>query len=118
MAVTIGPHTLTRGELVPIKYKSRTRQTAQVAGDASVAVSGSSITERFFRIRCKLPRAEAAKIITYIENSLRYQAETVAVIDGYGVTRTMRYWSDEVDATTLGGAIIELDLPFRQEVPA
>lgn len=116
MALTIGPHTVTRGQLVPVKYKSRTLQSVNVAGDGSVAVTGTPITERLFIIRCRLPRADAAKIVAYIEHSLRYRAETCSVTDGYGVTRTMRYWEGDLDATTHGGAITELELTFREEV--
>lgn len=118
MAVTIGPHTLTRAELVPKPYKSRSYQSADVAGDGSVAVSGSQIVERLRTIRCRLPRAEAEKIVAYIENSLRFRAETVQVTDGYGATRTMRYWDGDLDAVTNGGNIVSLDLTFREEVPA
>ena len=118
MAVTIGPHTISRAQLVPVRYRSRSYQTAQVAGDYSVAVSGSQAVERLFSIRCRIPVTEAKRIIQYIENSLRFRAETCEVTDGYGVTRTMRYWDGDLDAATNGGSITELDLTFREEVPA
>lgn len=118
MAVIIGPHTLSRAQLLPAKYKSRTLQTSAVAGDGSVATSGMAITEQLYTLRCKLPRAEARRIIDYIENTLRFRAETCQVTDGFGVTRTMRYWDGELDATYQGGATVELDLVFRKEVAA
>lgn len=119
MAVTIGPITLPYGaQLVPVKYKSRTRQTAELAGDASVVVSGSNIVERFYAIRCKISRTLAEQLTYYIENSLRFQAEVCTVTDGLGVTRQVRYWDDETDYTTGGGGFTELEMIFREEVNA
>jgi hypothetical protein len=116
--VVIGPHTLSRGALVPVKYKSSSRQTAKVAGDGSVSISGTDLVERFYSIRTRLPYAEAKKLYTYIENSLRFRAETVQVTDSLGVTRTVRYWDGDLDASTGGGAFTETDLVFREEVIA
>jgi hypothetical protein len=116
MALTIGPHVLSRGQLTPVKSKSRSYQTADVAGDGSVAISGSSIVERLYMMRCKIPQAEATTLTRYIENSLRFKAETVQVIDGFGVTRTMRYWDGDLDTSVGGGGFADLDLTFREEV--
>jgi hypothetical protein len=115
VAVTIGPHTLSSGQLVPAKRRSKSRQQTDTAYDGTVMVSGSQVVDRLFEIRCRVPRVEAEKIDYYIQNSLRYAAETVTVVDAYGVSRIMRYWDDETDYSIGGGGFTELNLLFREE---
>lgn len=116
MAVQIGPHTLTRGELLPAKRKSSTMQSALEAGDGSVRVTGTPLIRRFFTMRLTLPRAEAKRLTDYIENTLRMRAEVVTVVDGFGFSRQMRYWDGDLDWTHRGGAVVDLELVFREEV--
>lgn len=115
MAVTIGPHSLTRAQLVPAKYQGKLRQSVELAHDGSVLASGSTVKDRIYTVRCKLPRAEAEKIANYIENSLRGSAELVSVTDGFGVTRQMRYWDDAIEYSVGGGGFTEIVLVFREE---
>ena len=118
MSVTIGPHTLTRAQLTPAKYQGKLRQAVDVAYDGSVLVSGSTVRDRLYTMKCKLPRTEAEKIVNYIENSLRGSAEVVTVTDGFGVPRQMRYWDDAIEYQVGGGGFTEITLVFREELIA
>lgn len=119
MSVTIGPHVLTRGMLSPYPYKSSSPQEVEIDGAGGVVVTEGNFIERFWEIRCRLPRAEAQRLILYIENSLRYSAETVTVVDGLGVSRLMRYWGTrrgQLEAQMEKGVMVTLNLMFREEV--
>jgi len=117
-AVKIGPHTLSRGQIVPFRHSSKSAQQVQEAEDASVTVVGGGPARRFFSFKVKLPRAEALRLKDYVENSLRFRAETCQVTDGYGVTRTMRYWDDDVIVDLAAGDQASIDWLFREEVYA
>jgi hypothetical protein len=116
LSVQIGPHTLTRGEIYPKRYKSSTPGTARVAGDGSVSVTEGNYKDRVFWIIARLPRLEAMRIKHFIENNLRFHAEVTTIVDGYGVTRRARYWKDDVELVIERGDWARLELPFREEV--
>ena len=52
--------------------------SVDVTIDMATLESGSTVRDDLYTIRCKLPRAEAEKIVNYIQNSLRGSAEVVA----------------------------------------
>ena len=116
MAVQIGPHTLTRGEIYPKRFKSDTPGAARVAGNGSVSVVEGNYVNRYFWIIARLPRVEAMRIKNYIENNLRFRAAVTTVVDGYGVSRRARYWKDSVDLIADKGDYVRLELRFREEV--
>jgi len=113
--MTIGPFTLSRGRLIPAKGSIETASDPIVASDGSVGGADDLYQTRMWEARLKLPRAEAANLVAYIANGLRFWRETVEVTDS-GITRVMRYWSRKVSWEQRGGEIVELTLPFREEV--
>jgi len=112
----IGPHTMSRGQLIGSPIIAKTPGKANEDGAGGVVVAEGNFVARYFNYKANLPRSEAEKVAYYIENSLRFWGEIVTVVDGFGVSRQCRYWKDEIRWTPIGGDMVSVDWPFRVEV--
>lgn len=114
----IGPHILSRGQLVPAKHSGKSKQQVFEAGDGSVVVSEANYVARHFQVKARLPYAEAMQLKAYIENGCRFSAEVITVVDGKGVSRQMRFWDNDCEVIERAAGLCEIDWPFREEVSA
>ena len=116
MSITIGTITIVKGDLVPRDDEYRSRQSRQVDGDGGVVVQEAAFTEYFFTAKLKASVRDIETLAAYIKNTLKFSANTVTVIDGYGDSRTMRVWQDKLPRRTVVAGIAEMTLLFREEV--
>lgn len=116
MSITIGTITITKGDLLPRDDEDRSRQSRQVDGDGGVVVQEAAFTEYFFTAKLKATRREIEDLVAYIKSTLKFSANTVTVVDGYGTSRTMRVWQDSIKRRTVVSNIVEITLLFREEV--
>ena len=117
MSITIGTITIAKGDLVPRDDEYRSRQGRQVDGDGGVVVHEPAFTEYLFTAKLKGLKDDIEDVAAYIRNTAKFSANTITVVDGYGVSRTMRYWGDTVKWRIVVSNIAEMTLLFRQEVP-
>lgn len=114
----IGPYVISRGTMVPYGEDDTTSQTRKVAGDGSVTVVDQAFGEEsFFRAKIKIPQAEAKTIRNYLL-AVGFARDTFSMIDGFGVTHTVRFWDKRVRRRNIAGGLVEMDLLFREEIVA
>lgn len=118
MSFRIGPYTLEKGALLPYEERSSTEQGHSVDGDGGVIVHEYPYDEFYIRAVVKCSVTEANTIEGYLRNGVRYKAIPFQIEDGFGTTRLVRFWDDRVIKKHLGADRVELDLLFREEVPA
>lgn len=116
MSITIGTITITKGDILPRDDEDRSRQSRQVDGDGGVVVHEAAFTEYFFTAKLKATVGEIEVLAAYIKNTLKFSANTVTVVDGYGTSRTMRVWQDKLTRRTVVAGLAEMTLLLREEV--
>jgi len=118
--VQIGPITVSRGTLTPYVQESRTAQTRKIAGDGSVVVTDQPFAfEEFFRARIKVDRDEARVIKSFLEGAgAGFARNTFVLVDGFGVSYTVRFWDRRVRLTYIKADLVQMDLLFRREIAA
>lgn len=117
MSLKIGPYELVKGALLPYDERGVTRQGYDVDGDGGVVVHDYPYDEFFIRAVVKCSVQEAATLEGYLRHGVRYRAVPLEIRDGFGTTRLVRFWDNEVHRKHLGADRVELDLLFRVEVP-
>lgn len=112
----IGPHTVTRGTMVPYRLEARTSQLRKVAADGSVTVIDQLFNrELYIRAKIKVPNAEADTIAGFLE-AVGFARDTFSLEDAFAVVRTVRFWDRRIRRNHIAGGLTEMDLLFRQEV--
>ena len=111
----IGPHTVTRGEILPYHEKTTTRQkTIEASDDSVVVIDRPPVKVKQAVLR--LPRDEANKIHDYLVNGARFAATPFTLVDGYGTSWTVRLWSKTIDQKIISSDYVEMKFLFRVEV--
>lgn len=116
MGIDIGPYTIERGELLPRKDSYKSGQKKMVDGDGQVVVVEAPYDERFFTARMKGTKDEIEDVVAYLRATGRYSAAAITVVDGYGVSRSMRLWENSIEWRTVASNLIEVSLLLREEV--
>lgn len=116
MSFKIGPHVVSRGALIPYEDKWRGGQMVQEDGNGGVIVSGKNYNVRFFRAVIRIPRDEALRIGGYLANNVKLTGTIITLVDGFGTTRSVRFWDNEVSMLSIASDLVEMDLLFREEV--
>ena len=116
----IGPITVSRGTLTPYVVEAKAAQSRRVAGDGSVVTVEQPFTsEEFFQAKIRVPRDEAAVIKAFLEGAgAGFSRSTFTLVDGFGVSYTVRYWDRQVRVIYGAGDMAEMDLLFRREIGA
>lgn len=116
MSITFGSYTIERGELLPREDTLESGQSRMVDGDGQVVVIEAPFDEYFFTARVKGSKDEIEDLVAYLRTTARYSASAITVVDGYGVSRSMRLWQDKISRRTVASDLVELSLVLREEV--
>ena len=117
MAITIGPYTITRGEILPMERESRTAQNVEESEDGSVYVVERDYDEMFLKSRVKDSLSNIENLVYFLRNGVRYSAVPFFITDGFGRSWNVRYWGGRnIKWTMIGASLFEMNLVFRVEV--
>ena len=112
----IGPYPVTRGAILPYSAKGSTKQKTSIDGDGGVVAHEVPFGEIFFRAVIHCSHEEGRVIAGYLRNGVRYSAVPFTFVDGFGTSRLVRFWDNDVNENYISGTEVELDLLFREEV--
>ena len=118
--MTIGPITVSRGTLTPYVQETKTAQSRFTAGDGSVVTVEQPFEfEEFFRANIRVDRDEGRVIKSFLEGAgAGFARNPFVLIDGFGVSHTVRFWDKRVRTTYIKADLVEMDLLFRKEIVA
>lgn len=116
MSLKIGAYTVERGALIPYNDTAETRQVKQVDGDGKVIVTEYPFKERFIRTLIKVPKEQADCIDGFLTNGVRFAGSIFVLVDGFGISRNVRFWDKKVIRKSIASDTVQMDLLFREEV--
>ena len=116
MSMTIGPHEVDRGEILPASRDFVTAQRVVVDDGGGVHVAETNYDEQFLKVTLKDTRTAIENVVYFIRNGVRYRAIAFYVIDGFGTSWQVRYWSGKLQPKIVAGNLWQIKLIFRVEV--
>jgi len=116
MSFQIGPYVIERGALIPYNDEATSDQVKQIDGNGGVVVTEATFTERFIRAVIKVSKAQADYLDGFLTNGVRFAGEYFTLVDGFGVSRNVRFWDRKVNRKSIASGIVQMDLLFREEV--
>ncbi len=118
MSITVGPYTVSRGEILPHDREAQTAQSVDEAEDDSVYVSERLNDVQFITARLRDNLTTIENVIYYIRNGVRYAAVPFWITDGFGRQWNVRYWGGKsIKWKYVGADLVEVNLKLRVEVP-
>ena len=116
MSFQIGPYEVERGALIPYTDETETRQVKQIDGAGGVIVTEVPYKERYIKAVIKTSKQQADLIDGFLTNGVRFASTIFTLVDGFGVSRNVRFWDDKVKRKSIASDIVRMDLLFREEV--
>ena len=112
--MTIGPYTITTGNLIPYSENVATNQIRQEAADYSTVIVDRPQV-RFLKGKFKVPRAEADDIERFLTWGVRFAATAFTVVDDFGTSWSVRYWDRVCKKKFVAADVVLMELTFRVE---
>lgn len=72
-------------------------------------------SEQFFRVKIKVPKAEADNIRRFLL-ALGFSRDATTIEDGFGTVFNVRFWDKRIREKHVAAALTEMDLLFREEI--
>jgi len=117
MAITIGPYTIQRGEILPMDRESQTDQSVEEAEDGAVYVVEKDFDVMFLKASIKDSLNTVESLVYFLRNGVRYSAVPFFITDGFGRSWNVRYWGGKnIKWTMVGANLFSMSLVFRVEV--
>jgi hypothetical protein len=116
MSFKIGAYTIERGALIPYTDEATTNQGKQIDGNGGVVITETPYTERYIRAIIKVSTEQADYIDGFLTNGVRFAGEYFTLVDGFGVSRNVRFWDKKVKRKSIASGIVQMDLLFRLEI--
>jgi hypothetical protein len=112
----IGPYVVARGSIAPEDLDFEVDDVRQLDGDGRAVVTTVPYVERILNVTVKGTREEIDCIAGYLAYNARFGQNIITIVDGFGVTRSVRVWQNKLPVKHLPGGLASLEVAFREEI--